>query len=50
MSHKKESAGGVDTTTADTNQTFIIIPLHRRIMTHLVRVATVLATVFRGLA
>lgn len=50
MISKKESAGGMDTTTADTKHTSKIIPLRSRIIASLVRVATVLATLFRGLA
>lgn len=50
MTYEKESAGGCETTTADTNQILQIIPLHRRIMRHLAHVASMLATDFRGLA
>lgn len=50
MTRKKESAGGYDTTTADTNQTFKIIPFRSRIMARMICLAVTLATVFRGLA
>lgn len=49
MTYKKESAGGFDTTTADTNSTFRIIPSCIRIKAAFVRLAALLATFFRGL-
>lgn len=50
MIRKKESAGGCETTTADTNNATKIIPLCTRIKALSMRLAAMLATVFRGLA
>lgn len=50
MSHKKESAGGFETTTADANHTLKIISPLSLIGIYLIRVAAMLATFLRGLA
>jgi hypothetical protein len=46
---KKISAGGCDTTTADTNNATQTIALHVRIMQAMIRLAASLAVAFRGL-
>jgi hypothetical protein len=46
---KKESAGGCDTTTADTNKATQTIALHVRMLQAVSRLAAWLAVVFRGL-
>ena len=50
MTRKKESAGGSETTTADTKYTSRIIPLCSRFTAAFLRIAAILATVLRGLA
>ncbi|MEC5217932.1 hypothetical protein RCH09_002896 [Actimicrobium sp. GrIS 1.19] len=50
MTHKKQSARGFETTTADTNKFSKIIALCIRIKVAFLRGASVLATCFRGLA
>jgi hypothetical protein len=50
MTPKKESAGGYETTTADTNNTTVIIPFRARCRLVFIRFAGMLATFFRGLA
>jgi hypothetical protein len=50
MTHKKESAGGFDTTTADTNYAIKIIPFRTRCKAAFIRLAQLLASFFRGLA
>ncbi len=50
MNGKKESAGGYDMTTADTNHTSKIIPPLSRTIAQLTHLAGMLATVLRGLA
>lgn len=50
MTHKKESAGGFDTTTADTKHTSKIIAFCIRCKLAFIRLAQVLATFFKGLA
>lgn len=50
MTRKKESAGGCETTTADTKYTTRIIPLCSRVKSAFLRLAAMLTTVLRGLA
>lgn len=50
MTHKKESAGGCDATTADTNNAPTIVPFSTRITSAFMHLAATLATIFRGLA
>lgn len=49
-SHKTKSAGGYDTTTADTKYANRILPFCTRCKLAFIRLAQVLATFFRGLA
>lgn len=50
MTRKKESAGGCETTTADTNNATEIIPFRTRAKALFLRVAAMLAAFLRGLA
>ena len=50
MTHKKEFAGGFETTTADTNYSTKIISLCTRCKAAFIRLAQLLASFFRGLA
>lgn len=50
MTHKKESAGGYDTATADTKLTSKIIAFCTGCKGAFIRLAQLLATFFRGLA
>lgn len=50
MIHKKESAGGFETTTADANHIPKIISLRSQIGMQLMRTATMLVTYLRRLA
>lgn len=49
MTHQKESAGGCETITADTNYANRIIPFCTRVKAAIVRYAALLATLLRGL-
>ena len=49
MTHQKESAGGYDTTTADTKTATQTIALNVRIRQAAVRLAAIVAVIFRGL-
>ena len=50
MTHKKQSAGGFETTTADANKFSEIISLCTRIKVAFLHAASGLATCLRGLA
>jgi hypothetical protein len=50
MTHKKRSAGGCETTTADTNYSTTIIAVCTRCKAAGVRLAALLAAFLRGLA
>jgi hypothetical protein len=50
MTHKKESAGGYDTTTAEIKHAGKIIASYIRSKAALIRIGALLATFFRGLA
>ena len=50
MIHKKTSAGGFETTTADRTNTHAIIAFCTRLKAAIVRCAPMLATYLRGLA
>lgn len=50
MTRKKESAGGCETTTAETNNVPKIISLCTRFWAAFIRYGAILANLFRGLA